>query len=340
MSLYDQIAKGFNPLQGLENQARIRLEGEQLRQRMKQDAAAQALAERRVDLQEQTLAQRLAGAATYGKSPVYGTDEKGNIVIYQLSDQGDARRVQLPPGHSPVKPLTRIDYGGGNLLVNPYTGAPQKNIPKTLSPDQTPSYRAEVTTAQEGAKREVQLKSKFPKAKTALGKFSDKVSLVKANLNRARTMTNALTAGYGAVLKDWPSSAANALANVLKTIKANIGFNELQEMRDNSPTGGALGQVSEKENELLQSVLGSLEQKQSPSELLLVYDQIEQSLDGSLGRMEEAFNADYGNFQSSNASGKGNKIEEAPQAAVDYLRQNPQFKAQFIQKYRYLPEGL
>lgn len=339
MPLYDQIARGFNPLQGLENQARIRLEGEHLRQRMKQDAAAQALAERRADLQEQTLAQRLAGGPTYGKSPVYGTDEKGNIVIYQLSDQGSARRVQLPPGHSPVKPLTRIDYGGGNLLVNPYTGAPQKNIPKTLSPDQTPSYKAEVTTAQEGAKRQQDLKSKYPKARTALSKFSDKVNLVKANLNRARTMTDALTAGYGSLLQDLPSSAANALANVLKTIKANVGFNELQEMRSNSPTGGALGQVSEKENELLQSVLGSLEQKQSAEELQRVYDQIEQSLDSSLGRMQEAFNADYGDFQSSNSDGRGKKIAEAPQAAVDYLRQNPQFKAQFIQKYRYLPEG-
>ena len=38
-------------------------------------------------------------------------------------------------------------------------------------------------------------------------------------------------------------------------------------MREASPTGGALGNVSEKENEYLQSVLGNVEQSQNPEQL-------------------------------------------------------------------------
>jgi hypothetical protein len=53
------------------------------------------------------------------------------------------------------------------------------------------------------------------------------------------------------------------LKEILDTIKSNIGFNKLQEMREGSPTGGALGNVSDRENKLLQSVIASVEQSQS-----------------------------------------------------------------------------
>ena len=52
---------------------------------------------------------------------------------------------------------------------------------------------------------------------------------------------------------------AYKLSRELDTIKAVIGFQALQAMRDASPTGGALGQVSEMENRLLQATLGSLD---------------------------------------------------------------------------------
>ena len=55
--------------------------------------------------------------------------------------------------------------------------------------------------------------------------------------------------------------------NLTDTIKSNIGFDRLQKMRDDSPTGGALGQVSEMELRLLNSALGSLDQSQSPSQM-------------------------------------------------------------------------
>jgi len=57
-------------------------------------------------------------------------------------------------------------------------------------------------------------------------------------------------------------------AQTLETIKANIGFNELNAMRAASKTGGALGQVSERELTYLQSVLGSLKIGQSDERLL------------------------------------------------------------------------
>jgi len=50
----------------------------------------------------------------------------------------------------------------------------------------------------------------------------------------------------------------------LDTLKANIAFGELTAMREASKTGGALGQVSDKEGSLLQAALGALDMTQSP----------------------------------------------------------------------------
>ncbi len=56
--------------------------------------------------------------------------------------------------------------------------------------------------------------------------------------------------------------AANAEA-ALKSLKAQIGFGVLQAMRSASKTGGALGAISDRENELLQNAITALDTKQS-----------------------------------------------------------------------------
>lgn len=62
-------------------------------------------------------------------------------------------------------------------------------------------------------------------------------------------------------------SKTAVLDTLLTTIKANIGFDKLQNMRDESPTGGALGQVAIQELIALQSSIASLDPKQGPVSL-------------------------------------------------------------------------
>jgi hypothetical protein len=69
-------------------------------------------------------------------------------------------------------------------------------------------------------------------------------------------------------LRNIPATQAHDLVKVIDTVKANVGFDKLQQMRAASPTGGALGQVSDFENRMLQSVLGNLETSQSQEQLL------------------------------------------------------------------------
>jgi hypothetical protein len=71
----------------------------------------------------------------------------------------------------------------------------------------------------------------------------------------------------GAVMGKVPGSEAYDLGAEVETIKANFGFQELQQMRASSPTGGALGQVAVQELAMLQAAVQNLDPKQSPEQL-------------------------------------------------------------------------
>ena len=71
----------------------------------------------------------------------------------------------------------------------------------------------------------------------------------------------------GSVLNNIPGTAATDLSEAINPITAALSFDRLQQMRDASPTGGALGQVSERELQLLGSAVASLSTRQSPVQL-------------------------------------------------------------------------
>lgn len=98
----------------------------------------------------------------------------------------------------------------------------------------------------------------------------DRSGLIAEEIDRTMTkMDEGMlpNTGVGAWLADVPGTNAKAVASLLTTIKANIGFAELSKMRQQSPTGGALGNVTEKEIAYLQSVAGNLDQSQSAEDL-------------------------------------------------------------------------
>lgn len=116
---------------------------------------------------------------------------------------------------------------------------------------------ADIKAGELGAKREQQRKGALAQADRIIGKVDQ--ALDKVGLN---------TTGIGgSVLSRVPGSEATNLKADLETIRANLGFAELQAMRDASPTGGALGQVAVQELTALQSTVASLDQAQSAAQL-------------------------------------------------------------------------
>lgn len=61
----------------------------------------------------------------------------------------------------------------------------------------------------------------------------------------------------------------------LETLQSVVSFDRLQQMREASPTGGALGAVSERELALLQSSMGALSNDMSEEELIKTLDFID-----------------------------------------------------------------
>lgn len=153
---------------------------------------------------------------------------------------------------------------------------------------------AKATGKKTGELGTIKLKEKLPKARAALRKFERSSKVVVREIDRALPLINKLTTGFaGTPLSKIPGTEAKNLMRLIDTIKANVGFNTLQEMRENSPTGGALGQQSDTENLLTQAVQGSLSQDQTPEQFTETLKLIRSSTFDIAEQKREDFKFDF-----------------------------------------------
>lgn len=127
------------------------------------------------------------------------------------------------------------------------------------------------------------------------------------------------TGPAGAVIGFLPGTPAYDFKKQIARIQANVGFKELAQMRHESPTGGALGQVSERELEFLQSTMGSLDTAQSPAQAAEMLGDIRDSY----GRFKKALARDMAATQATaGASGApGAPAAAGPGAYADQAKE-------------------
>lgn len=70
---------------------------------------------------------------SYGKSPIYGTDENGNTVLLQLSDDGSAVQTPLPDGVNITPGIQKMDTGTEIVLVDTRSGEVISRTPKDIA---------------------------------------------------------------------------------------------------------------------------------------------------------------------------------------------------------------
>lgn len=99
---------------------------------------------------------------------------------------------------------------------------------------------------------------------------------VLAAIREARSIAREGGTGYESLVA-LPLTRARALRSALDTIKANLAFDRLQQMRDESETGGAVGNVTERELELLGSTVASLDTAVDAQTFLNRLDRIERN---------------------------------------------------------------
>lgn len=256
----------------------------------------------------------------------YSTGGGGNSVFATVMEQinSDPQLSQLPmiekirlaqnkvgtnlsidPNTGRVVDMTGAAEGLGNLEYGKnYGGTSGTNAADLIG---KPDVEAAVKAAELGTQKAFDAPKALSRVKMTLAKSQNVIN----KIDSASSKVNGLSAGYGALWQKWPSSAARDLAADLNTIKANLGFDELNEMRQNSPTGGALGQVAVQEIEFLQSVVSNLEQSQSPEQLRANLAEVRKAKMESDARIQTAYEADFGRFTGGGetATPSGNRIK-------------------------------
>lgn len=143
--------------------------------------------------------------------------------------------------------------------------------PQTRQPVINPDTGLPVAAPVPGSKEAQAIEALNQKQTGSDEKERSTANLVVEDIQRAKNIIQdnpQLTTGLlGPTISKWGGTPAADLNSLLDTVGANISFDYLNTMRQNSPTGGALGNVTERELDLLRATAGNLKQSQSPEQL-------------------------------------------------------------------------
>ena len=255
-------------------------------------------------LQGDDVARAMINSQAYGKGfrprSSMTPGKEGGVIFNQQT--GEMEFKPWPKeGFTPIKEdiqhqtqLSRgkqLGTGGAEDETDPVTAQrirqAESNVDLAMKP--------EIKKQTDIAAREAEKVITKPKIDSSISAQETKTGMLDAEIDQAKDQASIWTTGFLGAGTSWiPGTPAHDLNNTLATIKSNIGFDKLQEMRNNSPTGGALGQVSEFENRLLQSVWGALEQSQSPAQFKENLEKVRKQSQESWKRINEAYEQDYG----------------------------------------------
>lgn len=126
--------------------------------------------------------------------------------------------------------------------------------------------------------RQTAVAAEGAKGKTGGAYSQERARRTVASVDELSKKVSRWTAGAGSLLARIPETEARNFAAELNTLKSNVAFNELAQMREASKTGGALGAVSERELALLESTLGALDPGQSPANLKAQLQKVRDSI--------------------------------------------------------------
>jgi hypothetical protein len=134
----------------------------------------------------------------------------------------------------------------------------------------------------------------FPQASAGLRGAVKEIDTLRKDLLDLQSHRG-LSGITGAIEGRLPSMSAGSTSAqaLLNKILARGQFRELQNMRNNSPTGGALGAISDRENASLRAAFGALDQAQSKEDFQKAINDIISQLDFSKGNITQAFEDTY-----------------------------------------------
>ena len=204
-----------------------------------------------------------------------------------------------------------------------------------------------------GSNEDLQRKKSALETETA--KQEQNLAMLEQMYNSQNTMDTAhraldkvgwLSTGFfGDKIKDIAGTPAADLGNLTSTLKANVAFKALFDMRQASKTGGALGNVSNQEIKLLHDSWAALDQNQSPTQMRNNIISVANKYERALYSLENdallrTMNTDDARALIDDHMEKSTSdrlMQQVPPSAVEYLRKNPDSEREFEKKYGFKP---
>src|SRR5574343_471413 len=145
------------------------------------------------------------------------------------------------------------------------------------------------------SKKELQSReAAFPKATAAIKSFEADADELISDLERLKNHPG-LSNITGVIAGRTPSLTAQGRAAqaLYDKIIAKGGFQSLQDVRNASPTGGALGSISNQEGKQLKSAFSEIDQKMDAPDVRGAIDRTIQKVQGSKNRVREGYDLTY-----------------------------------------------
>jgi hypothetical protein len=195
----------------------------------------------------------------------------------------DFKREMANAGRTPAQPSAPV------AVVDPVTGK-QVYVSRERAMGMTPAAAMESLPPKEIQKREAAL----PQATSAIKGFETKSDSFVNDLQKLRDhpglsqITGVVAGRIPAVTAD--GRAAQALYD---KVVAKGGFQALQDLRDASKTGGALGNISNQEGKQLTASFSAIDRRQEAKDVKAAIDEAIGNVQGAKTRMREAYDATY-----------------------------------------------
>lgn len=213
------------------------------------------------------------GAFTDARAPDKGVQKPLGEEMFptdptnQITNYNKLVELGAPPGADTFGRVLRADQivqSGGVPVARPTAGGPAKQVVPTEAAAANVAAMAEAKAEGAGlGKRTLD----FPAAKARLAATNAKLDSMGAVAQRLQS-DEALWAavGLGQPIASIPGTEGAKIRAQINTLKAKVGFAVLQDMRESSKTGGALGNISNQENQFLQNALAALDTNLAPED--------------------------------------------------------------------------